>query len=209
MMPEVASSTWVAKYSIGVATTPRSMTSMPTDCRPAARAAASSGPDRRPSRPMTATVSPLLRMAAPKAWPMRCATEASSVLPMMPRMSYALKIVGERGIMIMSSGLNGIARRPRSLLALAQDHPARRPEAHDARIQPDVADHEERAENHQHPAMPPEQRGGNDRHQRQQPQIGRSQCVASRECQRIAADRPQYQTPEDQAVQVDAVRHAG
>jgi len=46
-------SSWVAKYTIGVATTPMSVTSMPAALRPRARAATRRGPDRRPSRPTT------------------------------------------------------------------------------------------------------------------------------------------------------------
>ncbi len=39
MMPDWAPSTWVAKYTIGVATMPRSITSTPAACRPSASAA--------------------------------------------------------------------------------------------------------------------------------------------------------------------------
>ncbi|KAG1085442.1 hypothetical protein G6F40_014202 [Rhizopus arrhizus] len=60
---------------------------VPARRRPSARPAASSGPDRRPSRPITTSRRPCSSAAVPMAWPISAAVFGVSSLPTTPRMS--------------------------------------------------------------------------------------------------------------------------
>ncbi len=77
----------MAKYTTGVGAMPMSTTSQPLRAMPRASAADSSGPERRPSRPMTKRFCLLASASLPRAWPMRSTISGVSVLPTMPRMS--------------------------------------------------------------------------------------------------------------------------
>jgi len=77
---------------------PMSITLAPLERMPSASAAASSGPDNRPSRPTTNVSRPCFRASEPSAWPMSRTIGAVSVLPTTPRMSYALKMSAGKGI---------------------------------------------------------------------------------------------------------------
>ena len=80
---------YAAKYTTGVAAMPMSMTLRPALRRPATRPATMSGPERRPSRPMTMSCRPLSAISEPMDWPISSATPASSDFPTMPRMSVS------------------------------------------------------------------------------------------------------------------------
>src|ERR1700743_2488433 len=71
---------------------PTLTTSTPAERRPSDSAPISSGPDRRPPRATTTAAPPCARTSLPNARPIERAASASSVLPITPRMSYALKM---------------------------------------------------------------------------------------------------------------------
>src|SRR5262245_46507965 len=82
---------------------PMSCTSTPLARRPFASACASSGPDRRPSRPTAMPVPPAFRTSVPIARPISSTVGAESCRPTTPRMSYALKISGGTRLIAQSS----------------------------------------------------------------------------------------------------------
>src|SRR3990172_1796713 len=73
---------------------PTSCTSTPLASSPRASTSASSGPERRPSRPIAIAVPPALRTSVPSARPMSSTASTVRLRPTIPRMSYALKISG-------------------------------------------------------------------------------------------------------------------
>src|SRR5439155_4851484 len=91
--PPSTLSTWVAKYSAGVGSSPTSTPWPPTASMPESRPCASAGPEGRLSRP-TARRGARQRRSHPSAataWPMARATSAVSWSPTVPRMSYSRK----------------------------------------------------------------------------------------------------------------------
>jgi hypothetical protein len=85
--PEPVAKRCVAKYTMGVATTPMSITSTPPAVRPRASARDNRGPDRRPSRPTTNLATPLARPRVARPRPIASAASSVRVLSTMPRMS--------------------------------------------------------------------------------------------------------------------------
>jgi hypothetical protein len=77
----------VAKYVIGVATMPMSMTLTPAARMPSDNADSNSGPDSLPSRPMANVSLPRSRASEPAAWPTARTMSGVSVRPTTPRMS--------------------------------------------------------------------------------------------------------------------------
>src|SRR5690349_20826486 len=71
---------------------PTLTTSTPAARSPSDSAWISSGPESRPSRATTTASPPCARTSLPNARPMERAVSASSVLPITPRMSYALNM---------------------------------------------------------------------------------------------------------------------
>src|SRR5881396_2518799 len=92
--PPSTLSTWVAKYSAGVGSSPTSTPWPPTASIPESRPCASAGPEGRLSRP-TASRGARPRRSHPSvatACPMARATSAVSWLPTVPRISYSRKM---------------------------------------------------------------------------------------------------------------------
>ncbi|KAG0746011.1 hypothetical protein G6F24_015787 [Rhizopus arrhizus] len=89
-----------------------SITAQPARRRPSARPAASSGPDRRPSRPITTSRRPCSSAAVPMAWPISAAVFGVSSLPTTPRMSRPRPTTSSTAMKASSSATMALASAP-------------------------------------------------------------------------------------------------